>query len=107
ALLFGGSVLVTLAYIGGLVASLVAFGSGASIAEVGAVYLGASIIAAASPTPGGLGAIEAALVAGLTGVGVSPGVAVSAVLVYRLSTYWLPVLPGWYSLRVLQRWGYV
>ncbi len=72
ALLFGGSALVTLAYIGGLVASVQAFGGGTGIAEIGAVYLAAAAIAAVSPTPGGLGAIEAALVAGLTGVGSTP-----------------------------------
>jgi Lysylphosphatidylglycerol synthase TM region len=59
------------------------------------------------PTPGGLGAIEAALVAGLTGVGMQPGPAVSAVLLYRLATYWLPVLPGWLCWRSLQYRGYV
>src|SRR5689334_13861548 len=107
ALLFGGSALVTLAYVGGLVASVAAFGVSASIAQVGAVYLIASFIAAASPTPGGLGAIEAATIAGLTGIGLSSGPAVSAVLVYRLATYWLPVLPGWYSWRLLQRMDYL
>ena len=107
ALLFGGSALVTLAYIAGLAAAVEAFGAGAGFAELGAVYLGASIIAAASPTPGGLGAIEAALVAGLTGIGISPGAAVSAVLTYRLATYWLPVVPGWLSWRLLQRLNYV
>jgi uncharacterized membrane protein YbhN (UPF0104 family) len=106
-LLTGGSALITLAYIGGLVASVQAFGGRAGIAEIGAVYLGAAVIAAASPTPGGLGAIEAALVAGLTGVGVPPGPAVSAVLAYRLATYWLPVLPGWLCLRFLQNRQYV
>ena len=106
-LLTGGSALITLAYIGGLVASVQAFGGHAGIAEIGAVYLGAAVIAAASPTPGGLGAIEAALVAGLTGIGVPPGPAVSAVLAYRLATYWLPVLPGWLCLRFLQNRQYV
>jgi hypothetical protein len=71
-LLAGGSALITLAYIGGLAASVQAFGGHAGITEIGAVYLGAAVIAAASPTPGGLGAIEAALVAGLTGIGVPP-----------------------------------
>ena len=66
-----------------------------------------SALAAVAPTPGGLGAIEAALVAGLTGVGMSSGLAVSAVLLYRLATYWLPVVPGWLSWRLLQRWEYV
>jgi uncharacterized membrane protein YbhN (UPF0104 family) len=106
-LLAGGSALITLAYIGGLVASVEAFGGRAGIAEIGAVYLGAAVIAAASPTPGGLGAIEAALVAGLTGIGVPPGPAVSAVLAYRLATYWLPVIPGWLCLRILQSRNYV
>ena len=82
--------------------------------EIGAVMragavgrVAASAIAAASPTPGGLGAIEAALVAGLTGVGLGSGAAVSAVLTYRLATYWLPVAPGWIALNLLQRHDYV
>ena len=107
ALLFGGSALVTLAYIAGLEASVEAFGAGAGVAAVGAVYLAAALVAAASPTPGGIGAIETALIVGLTGIGVSSGAAVSAVILYRLATYWLPVLPGWLSLRQLQRMSYV
>jgi len=106
-LLFGGSALITLAYIAALAASVQAFGGGPGLVVLGAVYLAAAALAAAAPTPGGLGAIEAALVAGLTGVGMQPGPAVSAVLLYRLATYWLPVLPGWLSWRSLQRRGYV
>jgi undecaprenyl-diphosphatase len=107
ALLFGGSILVTLAYVAALGASIQAFGGGVSVAQIGAVYLAASALAAAAPTPGGLGAIEAALVAGLTGVGMRPAAAVSAVLTYRLATYWLPVLPGWLSWHILQRRQYI
>ena len=55
----------------------------------------------------GLGAIEVATIAGLTGIGVSSGAAVYAVIIYRLATYWLPVLPGWLSWRLLQRMEYV
>jgi undecaprenyl-diphosphatase len=106
-LLFGGSALITLAYIAGLAASVQAFGGGPGLIVLGAVYLAAAALAAAAPTPGGLGAIEAALVAGLTGVGMQPGPAVSAVLLYRLATYWLPVLPGWLCWRSLQHQGYV
>jgi hypothetical protein len=50
-LLAGGSALITLAYIGGLAASVQAFGGHAGITEIGAVYLGAAVIAAASPPP--------------------------------------------------------
>ena len=106
-LLVGGSALITLAYIAALAASIQAFGPGPGLVVIGAVYLGASALAAAAPTPGGLGAIEAALVAGLTGVGMQAGPAVSAVLLYRLATYWLPVAPGWLAWRALLRRDYV
>jgi undecaprenyl-diphosphatase len=106
-MLFGGSIGVTLAYIGALAAAINAFGGGVPIAKIGAVYLAASALAAATPTPGGLGAIEAALVAGLTGVGMPSGTAVSTVLTYRLATYWLPVLPGWGAWFYLQRKEYL
>ena len=106
-LLFGGSALVTLAYVGALVASVEAFGGGASIAKIGAVYMAASVVAAATPTPGGVGGFEAAAIAGLTGIGISSAAAVSAVVISRLATYWFPVLPGWLAWRLLQRLGYV
>jgi undecaprenyl-diphosphatase len=106
-MLFGGSAGVTLAYIAALAASVVAFGGGLGFAQVGAVYLGASVVASAAPTPGGLGAMEAALVAGMTGVGMESGPAVAAVLAYRLATYWLPILPGWISFHILERRNYI
>ena len=106
-MLFGGSAGVTLAYIAALAAAVAAFNGGVTFAQVGAVYLGASLVAAAAPTPGGLGAIEAALVAGLTGVGMDPGPAVAAVLSYRLATYWLPILPGWISFHLLERRNFI
>jgi uncharacterized membrane protein YbhN (UPF0104 family) len=105
--LVGGSFAISIAYICALAAAVVAFDGGVSFAQVGAVYLGASVIAAAAPTPGGLGAMEAALVAGLTGVGMEPSIAVAAVLSYRLLTYWLPVLPGWLSFHYLERRDFI
>jgi uncharacterized membrane protein YbhN (UPF0104 family) len=47
--------------------------------------------------------MEAAMVAGLTGVHMEPGAAVAAVLSYRLLTYWLPILPGWLAFHALER----
>jgi uncharacterized membrane protein YbhN (UPF0104 family) len=106
-MLVGGSALITLAYMGAFAASVEAFGGGPGIVVLGAVYLAASALAAAAPTPGGLGAMEAASIAGLQGIGMAAGPAVSAVLLYRLATYWLPVAPGWLCWRVLQRREYV
>ena len=54
-MLFGGSALITLAYIGAFAASVEAFGGGPGFVVIGAVYLGAAAVAAAAPTPGGIG----------------------------------------------------
>ena len=107
ALLLGGSAVVTLSYIGALAGSVAAFSGGLSIATVGTVYLGASALAAAAPTPGNLGALEAAMVAALHAVGMEAAPAVSTVLTYRLVTYWLPILPGWLSWTFMQRRSYL
>lgn len=48
----------------------------------------------ATPTPGGLGGVEAGLVAGLIAYGAASPEALAAVLLYRLLTFWLPLLPG-------------
>ncbi|MFI6231219.1 lysylphosphatidylglycerol synthase domain-containing protein [Micromonospora echinospora] len=58
-------------------------------------------VASVAPTPGGLGATEAALVSGLVLYGVPLETAIAGVLVYRLATFWLPVPPGYLALRVM------
>jgi undecaprenyl-diphosphatase len=47
--------------------------------------------------------VEAALIAGLTAAGLDKTVAVPAVFLFRLTTFWLPVLPGWIALSSLER----
>ena len=100
---FLGSLLLNLGYIAALFASVRAFDYPVTFAAAGAVYLVGGTVAAAAPTPGGVGAVEAALIAGLTATGVPTEQAVPAVLVYRLATFWLPVLPGWLSFTLLTR----
>jgi uncharacterized membrane protein YbhN (UPF0104 family) len=103
ALLFGGSALVTLCYAFGLVACTEAFGGGLAVPAIIATYLVGSAIAQAAPTPGGIGAVEAALIAGLTAAGLDKETAVPAVFLFRLATFWLPILPGWLAFAWLQR----
>lgn len=103
--LFGGSAGITAGYALGLAAAVQAFGGGLATTKVVAVYLGGSALAAVAPTPGGLGTLEAALVAGLTALGAAAGPSVAAVLVYRLVTYWAPVLPGLVLFRRLRSRG--
>ncbi len=100
---FGGALLLSLAYIACLSACVAAFGGSVPIAKIGVVYLTGSALGSIIPTPGGLGAVEAALTAGLTTAGVPGAVAVSSVLGFRLLTFWLPVPAGWVALNYLER----
>jgi uncharacterized protein (TIRG00374 family) len=94
---------MNIGYCGALIASVRAFTPTASIAAISLVYLAGSVVAQAAPTPGGLGAVEAAIAAGLTAAGIDAGVAVSATLVFRLLTFWFPTIPGWLAFQNLQR----
>ena len=86
-----------------LAACVAAFSRSVPIAKIGVVYLTGSAIGSIIPTPGGLGAVEAALTAGLTAAGVPGAAAASAVLLFRLLTFWLPIPFGWGALKYLER----
>ncbi len=101
--LFAGSLGITLAYLLAMAAAVEAFGGGPRFTQVAVGYLVAAAVASIAPTPGGLGAFEAAMITALTGFGMPSGAAVSATLAFRLATYWLPVLPGWASFLWMQR----
>jgi glycosyltransferase 2 family protein len=98
-----GTLLLTLAFATCLMACVRAFGGDLSFTTVAIVFLAGNAIGSAAPTPGGLGAVEASLSLGLTVAGLPGTVATSAVLLFRLLTFWLPVLPGWASFAYLQR----
>ena len=99
----GGALLLSLSYILCLAACVAAFGRSVPIASIAVVYLTGSAIGSILPTPGGLGGVEAALTAGLTAAGLPGAVAVSAVLLFRLLTFWLPVPFGWAAMSYLER----
>jgi uncharacterized protein (TIRG00374 family) len=102
---FGGILLLNVAYCLALVASVRAFSDEATIAAICFVYLAGSTLGQAAPTPGGLGVVEAAIAAGLTAAGVDSALAVSATLLFRTVTFWLPTVPGWFSFRNLTAKG--
>ncbi|MCF3124701.1 flippase-like domain-containing protein [Streptomyces arenae] len=107
----GGMLLLTLMFVLCLDASVRAFGNGQlsslSLASVAVVFLAGNALGSAAPTPGGVGAVEATLTFGLIAVGVPKDVAAPAVLLYRLLTLWLPVLPGWLFFNHLTRKGWL
>jgi uncharacterized protein (TIRG00374 family) len=72
--------------------------------RIAVVYLVGVPIAEAVPAPGGVGAVDAVLIASLARVGSSTaGAVIAAVVVFRLLTFWAPILPGIISARLLQR----
>ncbi|MGH3303909.1 MAG: flippase-like domain-containing protein [Streptosporangiaceae bacterium] len=100
----GGALLVTFGYILCLQVSVLAVGAHAAFFAVAVVFLTGSAIGSVVPTPGGLGAIEIALSGALTTIAHVPGAfALSAVLLFRLLTFWLPIPVGYVAIKYLQR----
>ena len=82
-------------------ASVQAFGGGATFVTCTVVTMVGGTLASAAPTPGGVGAVEAALIGGLAAFGVPAAVGVPSVLLYRVLTCWIPVFVGWPVMRWL------
>ncbi|MET9979894.1 lysylphosphatidylglycerol synthase domain-containing protein [Streptomyces microflavus] len=105
----GGMLLLTGLFVLCLDASIRAFSgpdvTQLSYASIAVVFLAGNAIGSAAPTPGGMGAVEGALTLGLIAVGLPMEVAAPAVLLYRVMTLWLPVLPGWICFNQLTRKG--
>jgi uncharacterized membrane protein YbhN (UPF0104 family) len=102
-----GSVLSQLFVALALGASLHAVGEQASLATLIVVITMASVIGGAVPVPGGLGVVEAGLIAGLTSAGIPQSQAVAAVFIQRLFTAYLPPIWGWVTLAWMRRREYV
>ncbi|MFJ8005999.1 lysylphosphatidylglycerol synthase transmembrane domain-containing protein [Streptomyces fagopyri] len=103
AALWGGSLAFAALHATVVVAVAQSLGLPLSPARVALAYLAASSAAVLLPTPGGIGALDAALGLALTVTGAPGGAAASVVLGYRLLTVWLPLVPGLVVLAVLAR----
>jgi uncharacterized protein (TIRG00374 family) len=102
-----GSTVAQLLVIMALGAALHAVGEHASIATLITVNTLASIVGGAVPVPGGLGVVEAGLIAGLTAAGIPQDQAVAAVLIQRFFAAYLPPVWGWATLAWMRRREYV
>jgi uncharacterized membrane protein YbhN (UPF0104 family) len=101
----GANLLLTVAYSVALIAALRSVGAHPAILATVVVFLAGNAVGAATPTPGGIGGVEAVLAAGLTAIGIPAHEAIPAVLLFRMATFWLPIPLGWVSYLVLQRRG--
>ncbi|GAA3343579.1 hypothetical protein GCM10020358_43400 [Amorphoplanes nipponensis] len=77
-----------------LAAATRALGLPVGVTTLAGIYLGVQIVRQVPLTPGGVGVIETALVAGLTASGATAVPAAAAVLIYRLLSCWLIIPAG-------------
>jgi uncharacterized membrane protein YbhN (UPF0104 family)/tRNA A-37 threonylcarbamoyl transferase component Bud32 len=105
--LFGGNLGSELLYAVALGATCLAYGVHLNLAELVFVNTAASVLSSLIPTPGGIGAAEASLSAGLIAMGVDQSTAFAIAITQRLCTFYLPPIWGYASLRWLTHKGYV
>ncbi|MFE3874950.1 lysylphosphatidylglycerol synthase domain-containing protein [Kitasatospora sp. NPDC059146] len=99
-----GQLAVSLCLITCLYCCALAIGRAPSFAAVAVVFLVGNAAGNAAPTPGGVGAVDGALLLGLQQTAsMEEGGALAAVALFRLLTLILPVLPGWAAMTWLQR----
>jgi len=106
-LLFGGAVARELLIAMALSVSLRAFGDHLRLPVLIVVIRLAAVIGGASPSPGGMGVVEAGLILGLTAAGVPEADATAAVFIQRLFTSYLPPIWGWFTLVWLRKRDYI
>lgn len=107
ALTLGGAVGTEILYGAGLALCVFAVGGSIGLGEAIFINVAVSLFASLMPVPGGVGVYEAGAVAGLMAFGVDNDIAVSAVLVYRLCSFYLPPIWGFASLRWLRTHDYL
>lgn len=93
------SLTLSCVYVLCLVACARALGVQPGLGQIFLVYTFSLLTGAATPTPGGLVGVEAGITAGLTSYGIATEQALAIALLFRLVTYWLPLLPGLIAFR--------
>ena len=87
-------------------ATCLAYGIHLNLGQLIFVNTAASVLSGLVPVPGGIGAAEAALSAGLIAMGVDESTAFAIAVTQRLCTFYLPPIWGYFSLRWLSQKGY-
>ena len=107
AMLFGGNLVAELLFASTLGIFVLAFGYPIPLQELLFINICVSLLAGLIPVPGGIGVTEGGLIFGLTAAGMPQEAAFAAVTFYRLATFYLPPIWGFFSLRWLERNRYL
>jgi len=80
-----------------------ALGLPIDVTTLAGIYLGVQIVRQIPITPGGVGLIETAFIAGLTAAGATAASATAAVLIYRVLSCWILLPLGGVAAVLLRR----
>jgi glycosyltransferase 2 family protein len=103
AMLLGGNLAAELMFAGSLGLFALAFGYHVPFLELVLINESVALLAGLMPIPGGIGVTEGALTIGLTAAGVPQSAALAIAITYRLASFYLPPIWGWFAFRWLQR----
>ncbi len=107
ALLLGGNLGSILLFTTALGLFARALGTGVSFSDLVVIIISVSLLAGLLPVPGGIGVVESGLTFGLVAAGMPEGPAFAAVILYRIATFYLPPLWGYFAFRSLERNQYL
>ena len=102
AMLLGGNLAAELCFASGLGLVALALGYHLGLAELVLINVSVALLAGLLPVPGGIGVAEGALTVGLTAAGLPESAAFATAIVYRLASFYLPPVWGWFAYRWLQ-----
>jgi glycosyltransferase 2 family protein len=84
-----------------------AMGYPLSFAELLFINMSVSLFTTFIPVPGGIGVAEGGLAVGLASAGLPESSAFAAAILYRIATFYLPPVWGWFALRWLRHNRYL
>jgi uncharacterized protein (TIRG00374 family) len=105
--LVGGNLAAEILFATALGVMCLALGYHISLVDLLVINLSVSLFASFIPIPGGIGVVEGGLMVGLSGVGVPQSAAFAIAILYRLCTFYLPPIAGWFAMRWLTKNSYL
>jgi uncharacterized membrane protein YbhN (UPF0104 family) len=106
-MLFGGNLLTQVLFGIAVAATLRGFHEHAPLTTLILINTLVSLFAGLLPVPGGIGVSEAGLVWGFTSIGIAEPTALAIALAYRVVSFYLPPVWGYFTYQSLTKRGYL
>jgi uncharacterized protein (TIRG00374 family) len=107
ALLIGGNIATEVLFATALGLCALGLGYHIPLSDLLVINLTVALFSSFIPVPGGIGVTEFGLTVGLTSAGMPSSAALAAVILYRLSTFYIPPVWGYFAMRWLERHRYL